>query len=231
MTMKKFDTQVDEIKLLPTEEQVGMLLEARTRLQTAREAVAAAQRMHYTLTGEYLRQQDITGATPKFHIPEAMEISRGVIDTFIVRGWIAAGRFEGRGDSVDERKVSYMYYPTIRHVDETPHLKIPSIGCVKMAEELQVDARDVKAFLQFPDEVNADWRVAFYGDTHSTNGTGDHADAEPPVSEEPTEEVEENPNATILRESMLFLAESTLKTDALTDDERTAIELMLEVFA
>ena len=226
MTVKRYETQASEIKLLPNVEQVWMLNTTHAKLQAARDAVCAAQR---DVHGGSLTTLEIKEAESELQIPEVLDvIKHNVFHVATIRIWLSAGIKEGRGKAVDNCHITPIYNDPIKVKDGKQYLYIPRIGRVKLASPISELPKTV--YLQFPDEDNADWRIRFYADA-STNGTGDPADALPPVVEEPADEVQENPNGNILRESMLFLASALLKTDGLTEDQRTAIELVLEAFA
>lgn len=227
--MKRFDNRLSQVTLLPTAEQVGLLNDAHAKLQAARSAVAEAQRVHHGITGTYLRNSDIRTHTPRVPIPEALAVNRGVIQLAIVRSWLSAGLQDGRGREVDEININRMYYPLIKWEDDTPYLNIGCIGWIRLAEYPHdgIDTQEMAACLHYPAGEMGEWCVTFYGLSPSMNGTGAEADyvAEPPAPDD--DAVEE----CFAVKMLVSAAEVLLKTDELTDDQRTALELTLEAFA
>ena len=226
MAVKRYETEASEVTLLPNVEQVWMLNTTHAKLQAARDAVCVAQR---DVHGGSLTTLEIKDAETELQIPEVLDvIKHNVFHVATIRIWLSAGIKEGRGKAVDECHITPIYNDPIKERGGEQYLFIPRIGRVKLASPIAELPKTV--YLQFPDEDNADWRIRFYAQA-STNGTGDPADALPPIEAEAGAEAQENPNANLVRESMLFFGRALLKTDELTDDQRTAIELMLEAFA
>lgn len=193
--MKKFDNYLDDIRLFPTPTQVGLLMDARNKLQAARTAVCEAQDAHHSATGKYLNVNDIRTTTPRVHIDEAVEVSSGVIEFSIVNAWLSAGISDGKAREVNEEKINSLYYPRVIREDGTPYIQIAHIGEIRMETYPYSDAdpKDMRAYLSFPTEENDVWTVAFYGSEPITVREETAVLAEPtvelPTSEEHSSEV------------------------------------------
>lgn len=193
--MKKFDNYLDDIRLFPTPIQVGLLMDARNKLQAARTAVCEAQNAHYSATGKFLRASDVRTSEPQVRVEEAVAVSSGVIEVSIVRSWLSAGLDDGRGREVDEDKINRIYYPHVKEAPDAHYLQLGCIGDIRMETFPydDIDPKELKAFLSYPLEDNDEWTIAFYGSEPITVSEETAVLAEPtvelPTSEEHSSEV------------------------------------------
>ena len=231
--MAKFHPLMCGVRLLPTSRQVGKLRTAHTKLQAAREAVRKVSEAHFEETGTHLKLDDVWTSSPKVVVPEAVEISSGVIDISVVRGWLRAGLNEARGVAVEEARLSELFYPRITTCNGEFFVKVHSIGKIRVEERPSEEFGrfDVKAFITFSPQGKNLWFVDFYtrkplpqiGDEEPTKSLDEN---DPEALEDP----KPKGSSDFALRLLLDAAEEVSQETDLTDSQKVAVDMLLTVF-
>lgn len=229
--MKMTTPTTDAIQLVPTAEQTARLRLVPPKLQAASDAVCVKQKEYFKRHGKYLTLAQIRSENPMVPIPEAIEVSTGVIHYSIVHSWLQAGLDRGRGrTNGDVRILNPIRDPKIQNGGAGLTLTIDNIGKIPMEANAYIDGETLvqpkKAYLLFPDEEHDGWRVIFTGKqpVEKTEPAAFESAAE-------TTETESADTANSFAvDSMLRAVEEVLKTENLNKTQELVTSLLLNVF-